>query len=235
LGLSGSFGELKRTAYWVASSYNITGVIKWRWREPGTWSIWGEGKLLAGYSIFSGQVLSFYVHIVTSDHSEKENNQHLFLHFSRLMIDHIKTPVTCNKWCGWVHSVVTVTQCSGSFTVFVHIFVMFLYFILYCDVFGKVTCFVYPLTLCSWKLKYFGCGRLKFTEMMLIMRMTMIIIIVVVVVVVVIFHCKTFSLTMVTGTCIHMYRTCKYNCLCQEITMLYIFVRLNRMECNKLK
>ena len=63
----------------------------------------------------------------------------------------------------------------------------------------------------------------------------MIIIIVVVVVVVVIFHCKTFSLTMVTGTCIHMYRTCKYNCLCQEITMLYIFVRLNRMECNKLK
>jgi len=100
---------------------------------------------------------------------------------------------------------VTVTQCSGSFTVFVLVFVMFLYCILYCDVFGKVTCFVYPLTLCSRKLKYFCCGRLKFTEMIMRMTMMMMIIIIIVVVVVVIFHCKTFSLTVVTGTCIHMY------------------------------
>jgi len=63
----------------------------------------------------------------------------------------------------------------------------------------------------------------------------MMMMLIIIVVVVVIFHCKTFSLTVVTATCIQMYRTFKYNRLCQEITMLSIFVRLSRMECNKLK
>ena len=54
------------------------------------------------------------------------------------------------------------SQCSGSFTVFVLVFVMFLYCILYCHVFGKVTTFVYRLTLCSRILKYFCYGGLKF-------------------------------------------------------------------------
>jgi hypothetical protein len=39
------------------------------------------------------------------------------------------------------------SQCSGSFTAFVPVFVMFLYCILYFHVFSKVTSFVYPLTL----------------------------------------------------------------------------------------
>ena len=92
-------------------------------------------------------------------------------------------------------------------------FVMFLYCILYCNVFGKVTYFVYPLTLCSRILKYLGCGRPNFAEMMMMM----------IVIFIMIFHCMT-SLTVVTATCIQKYRTFKYNCLCQEITMLYIFL-----------
>ena len=50
-------------------------------------------------------------------------------------------------------TVLSQSQCSGCFTIFVLVFVMFLYSILYCHVFGKVTSFVYPLTLCSRILK----------------------------------------------------------------------------------
>ena len=40
--------------------------------------------LLLGFNIFSGQVLSVYVQILTSDHLEKENNKHLFYTFQDL-------------------------------------------------------------------------------------------------------------------------------------------------------
>ena len=44
-------------------------------------------------------------------------------------------------------TVLSQSQCSGSFTVFLLVFVMFLYCISYCHVFSMVTAFVYPLTL----------------------------------------------------------------------------------------
>jgi len=87
-----------------------------------------------------------------------------------------------------VSSVLSLSQCSGSFTVFVLVFVMFLYCIIYCHVFGVVMSLVHPLTLCIRILKLFGCGRLKFAEIMML----------------VIFRCKTFSLTVGTATCILM-------------------------------
>jgi hypothetical protein len=41
LGLRGSFRKLKRTAYWVASSPNISRVIEWRRGGLATCNIWG--------------------------------------------------------------------------------------------------------------------------------------------------------------------------------------------------
>jgi hypothetical protein len=44
--------------------------------------MWRSTKtVLLGFKIFSGQVLSFYEEIVTSDHLEKENNKHFFCTF----------------------------------------------------------------------------------------------------------------------------------------------------------
>jgi hypothetical protein len=40
--------------------------------------------LLLGFNVFSGQVLSFYVEILTSDHLGKENKKHLFYTFKNL-------------------------------------------------------------------------------------------------------------------------------------------------------
>jgi hypothetical protein len=64
-------------------------------------------------------------------------------------------------------TVVSQSQCCGSFTVFVLLFVMFLYFNLYFHVFSKVTSFVYPLPLYIRLLTNFDCGILKFAVMMM--------------------------------------------------------------------
>jgi hypothetical protein len=46
--------------------------------------------LLLGFNIFNGQVSSFYVEILTSDHLEKENNKHLFCTFQDLRMTTLK-------------------------------------------------------------------------------------------------------------------------------------------------
>jgi hypothetical protein len=130
----------------------------WIWRYTKT--------LLVVFNIFSGQVLSFYVEIVTSDHLEKENNMHLLHTFQDLWMTTLKDTCDAVTDVG-EFTVLSQSQCSGSFTVFVLVFAMFLYYILYCRVFSKVTSSVYPLTLYVRILIYLGCGRLKFTVMII--------------------------------------------------------------------